>query len=430
MNNECMQIHETALRDIFDIIQSAKDFDGVEWLNKRNNTGSIAKRASNLVLVFPAIVSSSNSIESSMIACKALERKCVALLQILFSSMQLVDGIDNLNDYIAQFHSNLNSKMTLDDFMGFMDSMSESGMIQITDPKAYEMVKEDMHNIGFEINHSLNSVSLNDYVVTKTPIGENAVVMETHAINPLNEAPIRSGNSFMSKEEIEYMKMVNAQLLPMDVKKANELMPTIMTVNFIAVKDGRSVVVSNGLIGVKVKMYPVDALEIVNRLTSKVKDKNGLFNLVRATTREISFFKDLAFGIDKAKLDAVNLGNDSDNAKMFRILERRAAKNKFMSLIRKNDASPITSLIISQDDVEYIIKYHNMDLRKPYILRTILNSYNLMSIVIMDESLEIARFLFDDGDGEFETLTYNALEKEAADNSYKKVVNLMSKMNR
>ena len=53
-----------------------------------------------------------------------------------------------------------------------------------------------------------------------------------------------------------------------------------------------------------------------------------------------------------------------------------------------------------------------------------------MDIVIADESLEVARFLFDDGDGTFEALAFDSLEKEAKDNSYKKVINLMSKLNR
>ena len=124
------------------------------------------------------------------------------------------------------------------------------------------------------------------------------------------------------------------------------------------------------------------------------------------------------------------MAKKSDNSSMFKLLERRATKNKFSSLLKKNDASPITSLVLSQEEVEYLKKYHNTDMEKSYITRTILESYNLMDIVIADESLEVARFLFDDGDGIFETMTFDSLEKEAKDSSYKKVINLMSKINR
>ena len=119
----------------------------------------------------------------------------------------------------------------------------------------------------------------------------------------------------------------------------------------------------------------------------------------------------------------------SNNARMFKVLERRAAKNKFYRLIKKNDASAITSLVLSSYEVEYL-KQLNIDMEKSYNARSILEAYNLMDIVIADESLEIARFIFDDGDGVYEALTFDALEKQSNDNTYKKVVNLVSKINR
>ena len=53
--SRCQQLHETIVRDVLDVIDDVKDFDQVEWIRNRNNVGSIAKRASNLVLVFPVI---------------------------------------------------------------------------------------------------------------------------------------------------------------------------------------------------------------------------------------------------------------------------------------------------------------------------------------------------------------------------------------
>ena len=67
---------------------------------------------------------------------------------------------------------------------------------------------------------------------------------------------------------------------------------------------------------------------------------------------------------------------------------------------------------------------------KPYVTKSIMEAYNLMNITIADEALEIVRFLYDDGDGIYETMSFDSLEKEAKDSSYKKVVNLMSKINR
>ena len=454
--DNCKQLHETVVRDIVDIITSAKDFDQIKWINNKNNTGSIAKRASNLVLVFPVMVSNSLNIQTAMIVSKAIERKCCSLLQILFSSMQITNA-DNLQDYIKQFHTNLDLKdhMDLDEFFGVMDSLVDEEAI-IVDKDMYESIKEDMHNINFHLEGELNPHSINDYKVVNNAFGESSIMLErAHTYQAMgdnktisfsgnkvnlggsttnnyyapsggggrNDDPLHPG----MRDQNDYF---THQLLDNDIKKANELMPTTMIVNFISRDEGvNDVIRMSGVIGVKAKLYPVDSMDICNRISSKVKDKNGLFNLVRASTREISFFKDLAFAIDKAKMDAMYMASDSNNAKMFKVLERRAAKNKFSRLIKKNDASPITSLVISQYEVDYL-KQLNIDMNKSFNARSILEGYNLMDIVVADESMEIAKFLFDDGDGVYEAITFDALEKQANDSTYKKVVNLVSKINR
>ena len=58
-----------------------------------------------------------------------------------------------------------------------------------------------------------------------------------------------------------------------------------------------------------------------------------------------------------------------------------------------------------------------------------MESYNLMGLVIVDESVEVARFLFD-GEKYFQDYSFGSLERETGDSSYKKVINLISKINR
>jgi len=435
--NECQRLHETIVRDIYDVITSVKDFDQVDWINKRNSTGSIARRASNLVLVFPVLVSDSISYQTAMIVNKAVERKCASLMQLLFNSIQFSDK-DTLDGYISQFHNNLDLRKGygLSDLIDALDKIDalESG-ITITDRDAFEIVKEDMKNLNFYLDEVYNETSINDFKITKNAYGESSVELMTEApmgvrmpMHTRGTVPTRFGTDHAryNKDTSDFLKQ---QLTQPQLDKANELMPTMMQINFIYTKDGNAIN-QMAVVGIKAKMYLVESMEIINRVVSKYKDSNSLFNLVRASTREISFFKDLAFAIDKAKIDAINMASDSNNAKMFKVLERRATMNKFMTLLKRNDASPITSLVMSQDEVEYLKKYNDVDMDKSHVTRSILDKFNLMDIVICDETLEIAKFLFDDGDSTYETITYDALEKEAKDSSYKKVVNLMSKINR
>lgn len=429
--NKCEQLHETVVRDIVDIITSAKDFDQIKWINNKNNTGSIAKRASNLVLVFPVIVSNSLNINTAMIISKAIERKCCSLLQILFSSMQISDA-DNLQDYVKQFHTNLDLKtgMDLDEFFGIMDDLVDEGAV-IVNKEMYEAIKEDMHNINYYLDTDFNPNSINDYKVANNAFGEATVMLETKKGNTTTNYygdGVRPSDPLHpnAKDQNDYFVH---QLLDNDIKKANELMPTTMIVNFISRDEGvNDVIRMSGVIGVKAKMYPVDSMDICNRLASKVKDKNGLFNLVRASTREISFFKDFLFCIDKAKIDALSQSRRGSSNKIWKVLERRANKSKIRRLLNmKNDATAITTLCITQDEAEYLRKTEYIDVEDPKVIGSIMDAYNLMGFVIADDAMEICKFMFDTGDYEFEVLTYDNLEREQKDNT-KKILNLMSKI--
>lgn len=473
--NKYQMVHETVVRDIVDIFDGIKDFDQVDWIiNKKNSVGSIAKRASNLILVFPVLISNSLSIQTAMVISKAIERKCVTLLQILFASINLTKA-SNLDEYISQFHGNLNKQLSLDDFMNAMDRLNEAGIIEITDTEIYNAIKEDMHNINNYLNSTYDdTTALTEFKSIINKFGDNYIMREAKGDNNAPNTSSRSrnaadkgrknlidtitdqigdmenrissriidglrderpnyGNSFRNrndkpsiKDQVDYF---NKQLLPQDIEKANELMPTTMMVNFTYYKNGAEIR-QTGVIGVKAKLYPIDSMDIISRVASKYDDKNTLFKFIKASTREISFFRDFLFAIDKAKLDAINIASNSSNAKIFKLLERRAAKYRMLALIRKNDASPITTLVMSQDEVEYLKRYNSIDMERPNICKKIMNAYNLMCISIADESLEVVKFLFDDDDNIFEALSFDGLEKEAKDSSYKKVVNLMSKINR
>ena len=53
-----------------------------------------------------------------------------------------------------------------------------------------------------------------------------------------------------------------------------------------------------------------------------------------------------------------------------------------------------------------------------------------MCFVIIDESSESAKFIFDTGDDIYETIPFSQLEREQKDGMSRKVINLIAKMNR
>ena len=60
--------------------------------------------------------------------------------------------------------------------------------------------------------------------------------------------------------------------------------------------------------------------------------------------------------------------------------------------------------------------------------RLIMDSYNLLGIIICDEALEVAKSYYA-GNDSYETQAYSYLEKETNDKSYKKVISLINQMN-
>ena len=220
-----------------------------------------------------------------------------------------------------------------------------------------------------------------------------------------------------------------AQLQNVDVKKANELVGTPIMVTVHVCNDKGSIDPISFLIAVKSKMYPLDSKDIVQRIITKNKDRNFFGKLIKVATGEISFVRDFLFAIDQVKLDSLSQSRKGSSSKMWRVLERMALKSKVTRALGKNnDYLAITTLVISQEEVEYIKKYANMNMEQEGLARSILDAYNLLCLVIVDETNETAKFIFNTGQDLFEELSFNQLEREASDGSYRKMVNLISKI--
>lgn len=239
----------------------------------------------------------------------------------------------------------------------------------------------------------------------------------------------RSEDRMTSRDYRERREYIN-KLSDNDIKKANELMPTKVVVDFYS-KDAQ-VKFESGIIGVKCKIYTVDSMELIERISTKYADSNWVRELVRASTGEISFWRDFVFALDRAKIDAINSAKKGSSAKMWKVLERRATKHRLSKWkANRADSSPITTLIVSQDEVEYLKKDYDIDLENRKIAMKLMESYNFMGIVIADEPAETASFIWDEGnDAQYDTISFRNLERESSDRNYKKVISLMTKISR
>ena len=464
------QIHETVLKDAIDIFTGIRDIvsddDGLEKLiakhtgRKSTYIRSIANKSNDLICVFPVMSSRNIAIGNQAMVSKAIEKNLVAMLQMLFSAIQVSDA-DNAFEYIKSFHTNINKSaknFDIDDVItisNLIDGMTESAFKvgAKVDMGIVEAVKQDLKRMNFVLESNISTRPISEsfscnidpsgkYVVEVKPYREDnsssVNVFNMGASSPVEPAVIKDRerikfnydldkiDSQINKDKVDFFKN---QVLPTEYKKANELQPTLMVINFKIKSGDRFIPVDSMVIGVKAKLYPIGSEDIITHLVSKTKDANWIQKFIKASTKEISFFKDFLFAIDKAKVDALSMSRKGSSNMMWKVLERRANKSKFNKLMaRSNDSTAITTIMVSQNEVDYMKKEYQVDISDIHTARTLLDQYNLIGLCIVDESLEIAKFLYDTGDDMWETISFSNLERESNDNTYKKVVNLMTKV--
>lgn len=496
--------HESAVRDIVDILTSLKDYDEVQFIsNAKANRSfkSITSATKDLILTFPVMVSSDIEPDNAIMIAKAHEKKMASLLHILFTAIS-VGNNEDVFDYVKKFHSNMGSMNgTLDDYVDSLDRMANTfgesyDQTLKIDKAVLNTVLEDLKESNYVLPDDTKEASLesfkiipgyrtgmNDMIIQEakksnaktknvnvnTHISisnsENDATMVSDYENMPNHGGIsddeyrrakarldqvngynKNSNNYdgkityksgfaSDKDYADYLKNMadyhGKTILNNEYKKANELQPTMMVVNFMRHSEENGDHINTAVIGIKAKIYPVSSADICNRISSKLDDKNVLTNFVRATTNEIAFFRDFLFAIDKAKIDATSYSKKATSNKLWKVLERRSQKSKFRrSLKMYNDATAISTLVLSENDVEYLKKVNDVDILNVGKARKILDAYNFMCICILNQSTEVASILYDTGDDTYEMIPFSGLEREASDNSYKKMVNLLSKVSR
>ena len=484
-------IHESVVTDILDSIKDGVRWvDGKlkPKSPKIRTAGSIARATSGLTLTFPVICTDTLDIETATMISKAIERKNISLLQMAFAAYNITNATDAVS-HLAKFHTNMDfDKITVDKFVDIMETIDESAPVT-TYPSEINMINEDCkRNCNFVMEDSLNTHSLLEFsqvnryghdmiiqealkrpqifdysknelrdvdddelsdamafTTTKDGYKDDLATRKVQAQNYYSSVQddIRNKNAAskkdadrkyafdrrkaISKASDDKRQYLSSQLLASDVKKANEMQPSLMIVNFYVNDSDRDLNIAQQIVaGVKSKLYPVASSDIINKIITKVVDADTMLKLVKVSTREISFVKDFLLGLDDAKLDALSKSRKGSGSAMFNALERRAIKGKIRNTLKlDNCAKAISTLVISVEEAEELKKYNNIDVMNPRIIAKFMEKMNLLYFVVVDTTSESIN-IFTDGDSDYEAYSFSALERESGDGAYKKVVKLMT----
>lgn len=436
-------LHEGFLKDIIGIVSD----DGIDaiwnktksFFEKKDDSKfnsaiskNIATATKGLTAVFPVIVTEATPIDQAIMISKAVERKAVAMLEMLFAANQITSAT-NAYDYLNKFHNNIDNSLDwsgagIDDVLQSMNSIESSlnensnikNLIEANIREGIKLVQEDLkQNCNYYLSVNINENSVNDYIIRN--VFDDIQILKESGRGKENK------ENNMSDLKSSY-EILNKKVLKTSIDKANEAVPSLIIVNFNSVHD-KTKIINTAIIGVKAMIHYVSSEDMVNKIMLKNSDRNGLFNFIRATTREISFFKDFLFAIDRAKIDALSKTGKGSSSNIWKLLELRANEAKRNSSIFKHDAScsAIATIVISKSEVDLVKKYYRIDISKPGTLKSIMRGYSIMCAVIVDEITEKVDFLWDDGSQGFDTYSFSSLEREESSGMYKKVINMMNK---
>lgn len=399
-------IQESILSDIINVYDNvtADDFSLDKLLPTQSggykSFKSINSATKDLVLTFPVMFSRNMELATAELIARALEAKYANLVKMLLTAMAITNATDAI-DYVKNIHSNMqfNNGIDVDDYLTINSKLAkESGAMTMFTPG----IKAVYENYKHSLKHSL-------------PIANQII----------SEADSKRGDSKSSKSKDDKPGSIKFDQDKLD--KANQQMPLMIKVNFISKATGRPITTS-AYLGIKCKLFDVTGLDIIQRIVSKNSSAISLFNFIRATSQEIGFWRDFVFALSKAKVDAISNARNGSSSKMWKALEQRATKSKLNQFFRqKNDATAITSLLVTTDEVEELKKNNDIDLSRSNVARKIMSDYNLLCIGIVDETTESVALIFDTGDDEYELVRFKSLKKDK-DMDAKQIVNLLTKM--
>lgn len=402
-----------------------KDKDVAGYLRRfHQNTGTVKSSINDLTLENACVLSDAKEdIDALFVTCEGATRKVIGDNRKQLESILEHINMNKLNDMYKPQDPVVRFKN------GDLSQYYNNRIQPLTEAKVERTVKRATNGRGEDIT-------------TKTIIDPDAAEKlkferEKFAHQQKKDDLDRANKALQSKQnkqkmrldEINAMSRTGVKLSDNDAKKANELVPTMMTISLNVKEDGNFGGTINFMLGVKSILHPLNSDEMINNLVAGCKNSNKFFNFIRWTSGETSFLKDFILNISEIKTDVYNKSAGSSH--WWTTLKRRKtwAKNKHRLMVLAGGGKrilPNATIVVTMEEVEYIKSNYGFDLMDLSMVDKIMKEYFLLSFVVVDSSLEVAHFLFD-GQMNFESVSFKGLEKENNNkNDFKEVMKMVN----
>ena len=365
---------------------------------KSRKQQSIKSKTKDLILQYPMLFSSGLSYNTAELLSRSLEHEYASLMVVLLKNtiINAVNDDDSAADVLKKYHTNMGSedddvKKDMEDYLNKW--FNENYVFTKT------QLTEACREMLTTLEESYNTKNLND-MSFPTAILEDAKILDEEGNEVLDE----SGKISL----IEY-------------KKLNNAVPTFISLDLVfkpKSKNGENTenIRKTITFGVKGVVHPLLNTDIQYYLNDSIKNKSKLFKLIRFTTGELKFFRDIIFNVNYNK----KLANDaaSKNNFWWKRLSTLASKNRGKQFFIKGNEGiiPTATMIISKEDVDVIKSKSGVDiLSSPSYVKKFYNNFYLLTFIVADESTNLVH-IFNEQLNTFDVVTFDALKRTAEQN--------------
>lgn len=406
-----MAFGETVLGSILtDFIHGT--LDGLNKKNVRKDYRSIAKQSNHGVCQFPVIASRTLDYETISIINKACERNFCSFLQVVLQMNQVMGEDETVVDFVRRFHTN--SSDIEGHFTEAVNIIQKELLYQNT-------IFESMFNTTPISNQVFDAREMFLLEANKNNTNsnqKNKTKVQTRTIIKRDTKP--------SVSNYAGDMVPRDTLMDNDIKKSNELVPSLLHVKVKqALPTGVTAV--DFILGVKATIHPVTANDMIHNLTKVALKKSDFFNFLRWTTGEISLIKDIILGLNEAK-DNLRDQYDKKASSWWNLLRNEKTIRRYNKWSRQTPILPNATIVISQEERDYLKANIKYDLLDESTARKFIQELGLLQLVVVDVSTELAHFMID-GQSHFQVYTFSALERENG-NSEKQFKNILKAVNK
>jgi hypothetical protein len=373
----------------FNVSDATKDF--LKSRSIRTPSASVMSRIKDSIGYYPVLVSDSVSHNAALVLAKNIEARIAESIKIIIASQDnIVDtSKQTVNEFLTQFKSpnilaDMSNMKVESDYAGFIDSVSIA-------------ILEDVDQLNEYKKQFLSEANM----IRRNANGRRSTIRKVGSgdLKPKKQSPYKS----------------------IDVTKINSMLPTILTVTLkLSSPNGTNLIDHEAIIAVKANLHVMPAFDVTRILGERLVDASLLTRLIRWTTGELRFFRDIVaqydeiHNIEKQGFKGANILNYIHfSTKMSN--GSSSLKNVYSDVVSNTALIPNTTLILSRDDILEIKKNTTLDLLSIINAKHMMKSLGIMTFIVVDESIGSMRLLDDSKSDAFETLPLSDPDKQGGD---------------